>query len=85
VQPKLEQTQFKSSSLAGGTRFRLSAIGPLHGHGKAAARSVAQDQRVDATDAPLLENLKALTLERMERVSDLDRSRCSVSGLCNSD
>ena len=59
-------------------RLRRRAIGPLHGHGKAAARGVAQDQRVNATDTPLLENLKALTPERVERVSNLYPSRCFV-------
>ena len=59
-------------------RFRRRAIGPLHGHGKAAARGIAQDQRVNASDTPLLENLKALTPERVERVSDLYPSRCFV-------
>jgi len=58
--------------------FRRRAIGPLHGHGKAAARDIAQDQRVNAADTPVLENLKALTPERMERVSDLYPSRCFV-------
>lgn len=61
------------------------AIGPLHGHGKASARDVAQDQCVNAGDTPVLENLKALAPERMERVSDLYRSRCFVGGLCSSD
>jgi len=66
-------------------RFRRRAIGPLHGHGKAAARRIAQDQRVNAGDTPLLENLKALTPERMERVSDLYPSRSAVGRLCSSD
>ena len=59
-------------------RFRRRAIGPLHGQGKAATRDIAHDQRVDAADSPALENLKALTPERVERMSDLYPSRCLV-------
>jgi hypothetical protein len=59
-------------------RFRHRAIGPLHGHGKASARGIAQDQRVNPSDTPLLENLKALTPERVERVSNLYPSRYDV-------
>jgi hypothetical protein len=57
-------------------RFRRRAIRPLHGHGKAAACGVAQDQRVNAADTPVLENQKASTTERVERVSNLYPSRC---------
>ena len=35
-------------------------VSPTHGHGKTAAYGITQDQRVDAGDAPMLENRKAL-------------------------
>jgi hypothetical protein len=50
-------------------------VSPLHGHGKGTAPDIAQDQRVDAGNAPLLENRKALTPSRVERMAYLYPSR----------
>jgi hypothetical protein len=56
----------------------------LHGHGKGTAPGIAQDQGVDAGNAPLLENRKALTPSRVERMAYLYPSRNVDRRLCSS-
>ena len=52
------------------TRRCRVPIGPFTPHGNAAARRLAQDQRLSPADPPSFEDREPLAFERMERMSN---------------
>ena len=66
------------------THRRISPVRPLARYAEAAILALAENQRIDAGHASLLEHFKALPSKRMKRMANLRPSQIRTDDLCSS-
>ena len=64
-------------------RGGISPIGPLAGNAEGATLQLAENERVDASDAPFLENFKSPTTQRVEGMNYLYPSPSRTVNKCS--